>query len=63
MQPSIDNEINIGSVDKDKKEKKTLLQKVFGKKDEEEKDARKDEKDAKKKAREEKREKEQNSPK
>jgi hypothetical protein len=63
MQPSIDNEINIGSVDKDKKEKKTLLQKVFGKKDEEEKDARKDEKDAKKKAREDKREKEKNSPK
>jgi hypothetical protein len=61
MQPSIDNEINIGSVDKYKKEKKTLLQKVFGKKDEEEKDARKDEKDAKKKAREDKREKEKNS--
>ena len=63
MQPSIDNEINIGSVDRDKKEKKTLLQKVFGKKDEKEKDARQDEKDEKKKAREDKREKEKNSPK
>jgi hypothetical protein len=50
LQPSIDNEINIGSVEKEKNEKKTFLQKVFGKKDE-------NEKDAKKKAREEKREK------
>ncbi len=50
LQPSIDGEVNIGSVDKKKKEKKTLLQKVFGKKDE-------DKKDDKKKAREEKREK------
>lgn len=47
--PSIDNEINIGSVDKEKKEKKTFLQKVFGKKDD-------DDKEAKKKARDEKRE-------
>lgn len=57
LQPSIDNEINIGSVDGKKKEKKTFLQKVFGKKDEDEKDSRKEEKDAKKKEREEKREK------
>lgn len=49
LQPTIDNEINIGSVDKEKKEKKTFLQKVFGKKDE-------DEKDEKKKERKEKRE-------
>ncbi len=49
LQPSIDNDINIGSVEK-KKEKKTLLQKVFGKKD----DA---DKDSKKKKREKKREK------
>lgn len=33
MQPSIDNEITIASVDEPKKEKKTFLQKVFGKKD------------------------------
>ena len=61
LQPSIDNEVNIGSVDKKKKEKKTFLQKVFGKKDEEGKDAKKDEKDAKKKSREEKREKRKKS--
>lgn len=56
LQPSIDNEINIGSVDKKKTEKKTFLQKIFGKKDE-------DEKDAKKKAKEEKREKRKKSSK
>jgi hypothetical protein len=59
LQPNIDGEISIGSVDKKKKEKKTLLQKVFGKKDEEEKDtkkeAKKEEKEAKKKERKEKR--------
>jgi len=33
IQPSIDNEINIASVDAEKKEKKTLLQKVFSKDD------------------------------
>lgn len=63
LQPNIDNEINIGSVDKKKKEKKTLLQKVFGKKDEDKKDARKEAKeakDAKKKEREDKREKRKN---
>lgn len=34
LQPSIDNEINIASVDAEKEEKKTLLQKVFEKEDE-----------------------------
>jgi hypothetical protein len=57
LDPSIDGEISIGSVDKKKKEKKTFLQKVFGKKDEDTKEPKKDEKDTKKKAREEKREK------
>lgn len=57
LQPNIDGEINIGSVDKKKKEKKTFLQKVFGKKDEDKKDAKKEDKDAKKKEREEKRDK------
>jgi hypothetical protein len=33
IQPAIDNEINITSVDNPKTEKKTFLQKVFGKKD------------------------------
>jgi hypothetical protein len=46
LQPSIDNEINIASVDNKKDEKKTLLQKVFGKKDEP--DAKKDKADRKK---------------
>ncbi|MFN8333716.1 MAG: DUF748 domain-containing protein [Cyclobacteriaceae bacterium] len=41
LQPSIDNDINIGSVDKRKKEKKTFLQKVFGKKDDADKDSKK----------------------
>ncbi|MEO5979845.1 MAG: DUF748 domain-containing protein [Chryseolinea sp.] len=50
IQPSIDNQINIASVDVKKEEKKTFLQKVFGsKKDrkdkkEEKKDEKKDEK-------------------
>ena len=35
LQPAIDNEINIASVDNPKEEKKTFLQKVFGKKDKE----------------------------
>lgn len=34
LQPSIDNEINIATVDAPKDEKKTLIQKVFGKDDE-----------------------------
>ena len=58
LQPSIDNEINIGSIDNKKKEKKTFLQKVFGKKDE---DKKNDKKEEKKKAREEKREKRKKS--
>lgn len=58
LQPSIDGEINIGSVNKKKKEKKTFLQKVFGKKDD-----KKDEKEVKKKAREEKRDKRKKSKK
>ena len=33
LQPAVDNEINIASVGKPKEEKKTFLQKVFGKKD------------------------------
>ena len=37
IQPSIDNEINIGSVAKEKTEKKTFLQKIFSGKDKEEK--------------------------
>lgn len=49
LEPTLDNEVNIGSVDKKKKEKKTFLQKVFGKKDD-------DEKAEKKKERKEKRE-------
>ena len=36
LQPAIDNEINIASVDDPKEEKKTFLQKVFGGKDKEE---------------------------
>ena len=43
IQPSIDNEINIATVDAEKNEKKTFLQKVFGKKDK-----KKDDKDKKK---------------
>ena len=36
IQPSIDNEINIGSVEKEKTEKKTFLQKIFSGKDKKE---------------------------
>lgn len=61
LKPSIDGAINIGSVDKKKKEKKTFLQKVFGKKDGDKKDNKKDEKDSKKKAKEEKHEKRKKS--
>lgn len=43
LQPAIDYEVNINSVDKEKKEKKTFLQKVFGKKDDDkDKDDKKD---------------------
>lgn len=44
LQPSIDDEINIGSVDKKAKEKKTFLQKVFGKKDDTQKKAKEEKK-------------------
>lgn len=49
LQPALDHEINIGSVDNKKKEKKTFLQKIFGKKDKDEKKkTRKEKKDDKK---------------
>lgn len=47
IQPSIDNEINIASVDKPKEQKKTFLEKIFGQKDkdkDESKEKRKDDK-------------------
>jgi hypothetical protein len=37
LQPSIDNEISIGSVDSQPEEKKNIIQKIFGSKDEKEK--------------------------
>jgi hypothetical protein len=48
IQPSIDNEISIASVDTKKDEKKTFLQKVFGKKDKKD-DKQQDKKENKKK--------------
>ena len=45
IQPSIDSEINIASVEKPKPEKKTFLEKIFGSKDKDEK--KKDKKDQK----------------
>ncbi|MBL0740359.1 DUF748 domain-containing protein [Chryseolinea lacunae] len=47
LQPSIDREINIASVDTKKEEKKNFLQKIFGKKDD--KDKKEDEKKEKNK--------------
>lgn len=51
LQPSIDNEINIGSVKVQKEEKKTFLQKVFGSgkkdKDSDKKDKKQDKRDKK----------------
>ena len=48
LQPAIDNEINIASVDNPKEEKKTFLQKIFGgEKKEEKKVNKKDEKKSK----------------
>ena len=47
IQPSIDNEINIASVENPKAEKKTFLQKVFGKKND--KDSKKEKAGTKKK--------------
>ncbi|WP_084138231.1 DUF748 domain-containing protein [Chryseolinea serpens] len=66
LQPTIDHEINIASVDTKKEEKKNVLQKVFGKKDEpdrkkdkaERKKERKEKKKKKKEQRKEKSEKE-----
>ncbi len=50
IQPSIDQEINIAAVDTKTEEKKTFLQKVFGKKDKDDKDKdKKKDKDGKKK--------------
>lgn len=53
IQPSIDNEINIASVEKPKEEKSTFLQKVFGKKDD--KQSRKEKREDKKEKRDAKR--------
>jgi hypothetical protein len=58
IQPSIDNEINLASVDKEKAEKKTFLQKVFSKDDgKTKKESRKEKRLERKKERKEKREK------
>jgi Domain of Unknown Function (DUF748) len=54
IQPSIDNEISIGSVDAKAEEKETLLEKVFGG-DEEKKEEKKEEKEKKKEERKERR--------
>jgi len=53
IQPSIDSEINIASVEAPKPEKKTFLEKIFGSKDKDEK--KKDKKDKKSESSEEKR--------
>lgn len=53
IQPSLDHEINLASVDEKQAEKETLLQKVFGKEDK--KMSRKEERKAKRKARKEER--------
>lgn len=55
IQPSIDNEISIGSVDAKPEEKETLLEKVFGG-DDEKKEEKKEKKEEKKEEREEKKE-------
>jgi hypothetical protein len=49
LQPAIDQEINIATVDSGKEEKKNLLEKVFGKKDDKKEEDKKDKKDDKKK--------------
>jgi hypothetical protein len=55
IQPSIDNEINIASVDAEKNDKKTFLQKVFTKDDDKaDKKDKKAERKEKRKARKEK---------
>ena len=56
IQPSIDNEINIASVEPKKDEKKTLFEKVFGSKDD--KDDKKESRKEKRKERKEEKEKE-----
>jgi hypothetical protein len=48
IQPSIDHEINIASVDTKKEDKKNFLEKIFGSKDDEKKDKKEDEEKAKK---------------
>ncbi|HYG19298.1 MAG TPA: DUF748 domain-containing protein [Ohtaekwangia sp.] len=48
IQPSIDNEINIASVDTGKKEKKTFLEKIFSGKEDKDADGKKDNKDKRK---------------
>jgi hypothetical protein len=48
IQPSIDNEINIASVDTKKEDKKNFLEKIFGSKDDKKKNKKEDEEKAKK---------------
>jgi hypothetical protein len=48
IQPSIDHEINIASVDTKKEDKKNFLEKIFGSKDDKKKDKKEDEEKAKK---------------
>jgi hypothetical protein len=45
IQPSIDQEINLNAVDQAKPEKKNIIEKIFGKKDRDEK--KRDKKDKK----------------
>ena len=56
LQPSIDHEINIASVETKKEQKKTFLQKIFGKKDDQ--DRKKDKAEKKKEKEKKKKEKE-----
>ncbi|SKC54642.1 DUF748 domain-containing protein [Ohtaekwangia koreensis] len=49
IQPSIDQEINIATVDTQKEEKKNILQKIFGKKDDKDKDKDKNKEEEKEK--------------
>jgi hypothetical protein len=54
IQPSIDHEINIAAVEKQKTEKRTFLEKVFGKHDDDDKDRDKKDNDDKEKPKKEK---------
>lgn len=63
LQPSIDHEINIASVDTKKEEKKTFLQKIFGKKDDKDKEKDKAKKKKEQEKKEKEKEKEKNSDK